>query len=155
MSEIDFIRLTPAGQMVGENAAETEELKQMLAHAEEYIKSFHWCPKITERYFGAGVGGVFALFLFKFDRSINADDDRLWVVEGDLPSAYFVTDHAHDPASALATYCQLMDDWAGAILNGRPLDTVFPIAVSPTVEHANMLKSRTTFIRDSIIPMLR
>jgi len=76
--------------MHGEDEEETKMLKVMLSEAESYIASFHWSQPIKERYLGFGVGNVVALFLFRFDKPIRETDDWLWVVVGDLPSAYFV-----------------------------------------------------------------
>src|SRR5256885_471720 len=87
---VDLGCLTLVGKMTGEDAAETEQLREMLARAEAYLRSFQWCPPIAERYIGFGIGGVIALFLFKMERAINNTDEWLWVVGGDLPSAYFV-----------------------------------------------------------------
>ena len=101
---------------------------------------------------GVGVGGVVALFLFKFVRPINDIDRCLWIVTGDLPSAYFVTDQAREPASALKVYCKLMEEWAEAVINNKSLDDVFPVNVTPTIAHAEMLRARTIFIRDRILP---
>ena len=116
------------------------------------MKSFKWCPPIRERMFGCGVGGVVAVFLFKFVTKISGTDDSLWVIEGDVPSAYLVTDNAPDSASALTVYCNMMDEWAEAILNGFALDSVFPVAAPLTVEMATMLLSRTKFIREQVVP---
>jgi hypothetical protein len=154
MSEINLSLVTSVEAMVGEDQAETDELKRMLANAEAYIRSFSWCPAIVERYLGVGIGGVIALFLFKLARPIDGNDNWLWVVEGDLPSAYLVTDQATNPAAALNVYCELMDDWSDAVLRNRPLADVFPVKIEPTPKHAEMLRSRTKFIRERIAPML-
>ncbi len=151
---IDLNLLTPAEHIEGDTADETAALKEMLARAVAYLKSFSWCPLITERYLGYGVGGVLALFLFRLQPAINGEDEWLWVVVGDLPSAYFVIDEARDPASALEAYCELMEDWAEAVLSKSSLDEVFPVTAAPTKKHAEMLKSRVRFIRKNILPSL-
>jgi hypothetical protein len=124
----------------------------MLRDAEEYIKSFEWCPPIKEMYLGCGVGAVVAVFLFKFAATISGKDDNLWIIEGDLPSAYLVTDDAPDPASALNVYCDIMDEWAQAVVNGSSLEDLFPVTAPATVENACMLLSRTKFVREQVIP---
>ena len=148
-------RLTPASEMVGEDDSDTRLLKEMLLRAEAYLKSFQWCPAVVERFFGCGVGGVVAVFLFRVSTRIDGTDDLLWVVEGDLPSAYLVTDDAPDPASALSTYVGLMEAWARAVLEGSSLAATFPVSAPPTPQYANMLLSRTQFIRERIIPPCR
>ncbi|HUO04093.1 MAG TPA: hypothetical protein VMU16_02740 [Candidatus Binataceae bacterium] len=138
--------------MTGQDEADTRLLREMFERAESYVKSLEWCTPITERFFGYGIGGIIAVFFFKFATKINGTDDRLWVVVGDVPSAYLVTDNALNPAAALSLYCDMMEAWATAVLNRTPLDVVFPITAEPTAEHANMLLSRITFIREKIIP---
>lgn len=149
---LDLSRLIPAADIAGEDESETAELRGMLRDAEAYLRAFDWCPSIVERYLGYGLGGVIALFLFQLGEKIQGVDDQLWVVVGDLPSAYLVCDEAATPAAALEVYCGLMEDWAQAVLNGSSLDDVFPVTAEPTTEHANMLLSRTKFIRECLIP---
>ena len=150
---VDFKRVIPADHIAGEDQAETRQLREMLHRAETYLRSFKWCPPVVERFLGYGVGGVIAVFLFKLAEKINGTDDFLWVVEGDVPSAYLVTDNAPDPTSVLEIYCEMMEEWANAVLNGSPLDVVFPVGAPATRDNANMLLSRTRFIREKLIPI--
>jgi hypothetical protein len=154
IAPVDLTKLTPAAEISGEDSTETAILQEMLADAERYLGSFRWCPTISERYMGFGIGGVIGLFLFRLSRPIGGADDWLWVVVGDLPAAYFVVDRANDVKSALATYCDLMDDWINAIARRQPLDGVFPVAAEQTDENSRMLRSRIDFIRKRIIPSL-
>ncbi len=149
---VDINRLVPVERMTAEDAIETRLLRDMLDEATEYVKSFKWCPQIGQRYLAYGLGGVAAVFLFEFETSIQGADHCLWVVVGDLPSAYFVTDRAPDGAGALDVYCELMEDWAQAVENESSLDKVFPVRAAPTKERAAMLRSRIEFIRTRLIP---
>jgi len=148
-------RMTLVKDMVGEDDEETALLHEMLKNATRCITGFPWCPPIEDVFLGAGIGGVVALFLFHFREKIKGTDDWLWVVVGDLPSAYLVLDNSPDPVCALEGYCELMDDWAKAVLDGQSLDDVYPVKAEPTEEHARMLLSRLEFIRDRIIPHWR
>ncbi len=74
---------------------------------------------------------------------------------GDLPSAYLVLDQAEDPASALEVYCQLMDEWAQAILAGRTVKVVCPGRAAPSRENAMALLKRLEFIRSRLLPNWR
>jgi hypothetical protein len=152
---VGWKKLVPAERIVGDDAEETGLLQQMLQEATDYLKSFRWCPPIDRIYLGAGVGGVVAAFLSHFRERIRGTDEWLWVVVGDLPSAYLVTDQADNPVSALKVYCQLMDDWANAVLEGRPLDDVFPVEAKPTPDNAQSLLRRTSFIRTRLLPNWR
>jgi len=149
---VDLESLTPAEEIVGEDTEETALLKQMLQNATEYLRGFRWCPPIDKVYFGWGVGGVVATFLFHFQKPVHGTDEWLWVIEGDLPAAYLVLDQASDPGSALEVYCQLMDDWAKAVLDGRPLEGVFSVKAEPTPENARNLVKRLNFIRTRLLP---
>jgi len=42
-------------------------------------------------------------------------------------------------------------EWVAAVRVGRSLDDVIPVDVAPTLEHADMLQSRLSFIRDRIL----
>jgi len=152
MSEPDMKQVVPVEEMRGDCEEDTTLLKEMLEQATNYLKSHKWCPEIEEKYFGFGVGGIVAVFLFKFNKKIEGTDDFLWVVVGDLPLAYFVVDSANNPKEALEAYCELMEDWAAAVTNGTSLDEVYPVNVPPTSEYAKMLSSRICFIREEIIP---
>ena len=152
VTKVDLAKLTPAEQVSGEDAEETVLLREMLHSAKEYVQSFRWCPSIDRVYFGCGVGGVVAVFLFHFSERIGDSDEWLWVIEGDLPSAYLVLDQAGDPASALDVYCQLMDEWAKAVLERRSLEDVFLVKAEPTPDNAKNLMTRLNFIRTRLLP---
>ena len=155
IQHVDLEKLTPAEQIVGEDPEETGLLKEMLRDATDYLRAFRWCPPIDRVYLGYGVGGIVAVFLVHFHERIQGTDEWLWVVAGDLARAYFVLDQANDPASALEVYCQLMDGWVKGVLEGRPLDDVFPVEVEPTVDNATNLLKRLDFIRTRLLPNWR
>ena len=136
---VDMRTVMPANKMIGEDADESRSLQEMLHRAEAYLTSFQWCPTIDASYFGCGSGGICAVFLFKLAAKINGADDLIWVVEGDLPSAYLVTDFAPDPISAASNYCNLMDEWAMAVLNGSSLESAFPVGVEANEYNATRL----------------
>jgi hypothetical protein len=151
---VDTSNLTPGTSIQGEDEEETTLLRAMLVEARDYIRSFRWCPPISEEYLGFGVGQVFAVFLFRFAKPISETDDCVWVVVGDLPSAYFVVDDAPDPRSAAQVYCVIMQDWINAVLNKTPLEDVYPVKADATAEMAQMLDSRLRFLRETILPMI-
>ncbi|MEL6339763.1 MAG: hypothetical protein AAFQ65_07635, partial [Myxococcota bacterium] len=82
----------------------------------------------------------------------GSEDTWLWVVAGDLPSAYFVVDDSGNPKEAMQTYDELIRDWISAVRNGSSLEEVFPFEVSPTLEHAEMLETRLDFLKERITP---
>jgi len=153
VSELDMKQVVPVEEMKGDCEKDTNLLKEMLEKAINYLESYKWCPEIEKIYFGFGIGKIVAVFLFKFKGKIkDSDDEFLWVVVGDLPSAYLVIDNAPSPKEALEGYCELMEDWVNAVRNGTSLKDVYPVAASPTEEHARMLSSRINSLRRDIIP---
>ena len=111
MPDVELEKMTPVEFMAGADAEESKHLQEMLRRARGYLRGFRWCPPIDRVYLGCGAGGVVAVFLFHFGEPVQGTDEWLWVVEGDLPSAYLVLDRASDPVSALEVYCELMEGW--------------------------------------------
>jgi hypothetical protein len=105
-------------------------------------------------YLAHGVGGLIALFLVEFPRKINGTDDRLWVVVGDLPSAYLVVEPDDSAADALERYCGLMEEWIVAVRDGGDLSKVYPVTAEPTPENAELLERRVAFLLAEIIPSI-
>jgi hypothetical protein len=138
--------------MRGDNDQDTALLRQMFKEAESYLCSFDWCGSIAQSYFGLGIGGVVAVFLFRIVPKQEGVDEWLWVVVGDLPSAYLVTDDNPTPASALEAYVAEMSAWVDAVENGRPVADLIPVNVPPTRENSQQLRNRLTFLSANVIP---
>ena len=62
-------------------------------------------------YFGDGYGGIVAVFLFRIEAERAEIDEWLWVVFGDVPPAYLVTDIAKSPSQALEAYVAEVSKW--------------------------------------------
>jgi hypothetical protein len=100
---LDLATLVPCTEFVAEDAEETALGAEMFYRARTYVQSFDWCDEVRECYVGdIAVPGVIAVLLFRIASSHDAVDEWLWVVTGDLPPAYLVTDDAPTPAAALA-----------------------------------------------------
>jgi len=78
----------------------------------------------------------------------------LWVIVGDLPSAYLVVETDDSPADAMERYCGLMEDWIAAVRDGTSLQDVFPVTADPTPESALLLEKRIAFLLAEIIPRM-
>ncbi len=150
---IDLTSVVPIARMQGHDDMETRDLHRLHDEATAYLKGFRWCSLVHESFFGGGVGGVVGIFLFHIVPLDDADP-WIWVVAGDLPSAYFVTDDAPTPAAALDVYCALMRAWVDAVRSGAPLDDVYPVGVTPTPEHADLLEARLASLTHEIRPTL-
>jgi hypothetical protein len=139
--------------MRGEDEEDTLLLRRSLEEARDYLRRFSWCRRIREEFFGLGVGGIFAVFLFHIEPAPGADD-WLWIVSGDLPPAYLVCDKARSPRDALLTYCTLMEEWIAAARTGRGLDAAFPVSAEPTGASAELLEKRIRFLRNEVLSNL-
>jgi len=124
----------------------------MAADAAAWLAAHSFCPGIERAFWGAVVPPVFGLFLVEVAAIAGAPVDRwLWVMTGDLPSAYFVVDRGRTAREAIECYCELMADWVAAVREGRSRRGVFPVAAKPTIEHADMLASRIEFLRANLV----
>ena len=146
--------VTAIAEMSGDDEEDTRLLHAALAEAREYLGGMTWYRGVKETYFGLGVGGVVAVFLFRIDPAPDVDE-WLWVVVGDLPSAYLVTDEAPTPLAALEVYCELMDEWVEVVRRGGDLDEVYPVAAEASPENAADLARRIAFLRSEVIPAFR
>ncbi|MHC4957504.1 MAG: hypothetical protein ACYTGN_03950 [Planctomycetota bacterium] len=144
--------LTRVEDMRGEDEQETAALQALAAEARTYLLGSEWCEGTTQEFLGLGIGGVVGVFCFEIVPAAPEVDEWLWVVVGDLPPAYLVTDNAPTALEALRVYCGLMLDWVDAVRAGADLAAVFPVDVAATEEHAALLEQRVQFIVDEVIP---
>ena len=152
MTDISYFSdVIPIHEMQGDDHEDTDLLREMSQKADYFITSQRWCPTISEKYFGFGIGKIVAVFLYHFDSLINETDDWLWVVVGDLPSVYLVIDNTTSAMDALEGYCELMEDWANNIMSDNSVEDCYPVKAAPTKEHAQMLLSRIEFIRKEFL----
>ncbi len=147
---MDISAFQPIEAITADTPEEADRLRGLAVEALDYIQGFSWCPPLRQVLLAYGIGGVIGLFLVRFTEPAGGVDDELWVVSGDLPLAYFVTDDAPTPAEALSTYCDLMESWAEAVLEDGSLDEAFPVGAEPTQENAEALRKQLDFIRQLI-----
>ncbi len=155
MSAVDFDTVMPSTQMTGDCPEDTQLLREALAKAHAFISGHAWCTRVREQYFGLGVGGIVSVFLFEIAPERGDIDELLWVVVGDLPSAYLVADEARDPAEALAQYITLMRQWISAVNEGGDLSAVYPVAAAATSANAAALEGRLDYLEKDLLPEWR
>lgn len=153
MNEIDYSKVVPISEMSGDDEEDTDLLRSMLTEAERYIISQKWCNKILEQFFGLGVGGVVAVFLFHIKPSGKNIDEYIWVIVGDLPPLYITVDVAPNPACALDAYIGTMEDWANAAIEGKDVNRLVPINACPTKKNGKALKKRLDFLDKKILSL--
>jgi len=151
MDPLDMYKVTPLSAMVGDDEEDTALLRQMSAEARCYLSGHEWCRGILEGYFGLGVGGVVAVFLFRIVPSRQDVDQFVWVVVGDVPPLYITTEDAPNPASALDGYIGAMEVWADAAVNMKSLEGLPPVSAAATPANGLALKRRLEFIDKRVL----
>jgi len=125
----------------------------MATDAAHYLTSFDWCSAIRNAYFGDGFGGIVAVFLFQIIPAKSDVDEWMWVVVGDVPSAYFVTDDIKTPRAALDAFIWHRSQWIECVQSGRPVTgDIMPVNMPPTLENAEALNTRLEVIRTELLP---
>ena len=126
-TELPVSGVIPVDQIFGDDAENTRLLREMAFKAQNYISRFSWCLSVREAYFGDGYGKIVAVFLFRIEPSRPDVDEWLWVVVGDLPSAYLVIDECQTPSQALERYINMMSEWVKLAKKGRSSEDVVPV----------------------------
>jgi hypothetical protein len=152
---IDTSRFPVGRDIDYDSPDEAEAIEALTAQAHAFVHSYRWTPPIEQLTLAFGVGPLLGLYLMRFEPGGKPEDRERWVVVGDLPSMHFETDDTPEPWLALKLYCAIAQDWADNVLAGRDLSDSYPIKVTPTAEHAQMLLDRIAFIRNELIPLAR
>jgi hypothetical protein len=147
--------VVPIEQMSGEDKEESRRLQEMAIEARDFLTNFQWCNAIREEYFGGGCGKIIAVFFFRIEPSLPDVDEWLWVVVGDLPPAYLVTDDCQTPSQALESYIYEMSKWVKLAKRWRKSEQVIPVSAPATPEYAEMLEGRLKILRKVAIPAFR
>ena len=134
---------------------EIEEIQSILGlydEAREYLESFDWCVSTKKVWYDKdhGIYEKIGVFLFEIEPLNDTVDDFIWVIVGDLPSVY-LDKSVTTGQEALETYCELMQEWADNIKSGKSLDECYPVPVDTTIENAELLSGRISFIRRELL----
>lgn len=143
----------PVSHLTGEDEDEMQRLWDMARKAQDFISEFEWCRGIVDLYFGAGIGDVFAVFLAHINPARAEVDRYLWIVVGDIPSAYLVTDDCPNPQKALEGYIREMRKWVVLAKQNRNSKEVIPVNAPSTPEWAVTLEKRLNKLEEEIIPL--
>jgi hypothetical protein len=147
--------VVPLDQMTGNDEDDIRLLRVMASGAENYIRSFAWCKRIQEAYFGDGYGGVAAVFLFHIEPARADVDEWLWVISCDVSPAYLVTDSCKTPSQALEGYIEEVCKWIELAKQGRSSKDVIPVCMPATLENAVDVERRIKVLREAIVPAFR
>ena len=150
---LDMTRVVASSRMGDEEPQEDAPARSKLFdRASSYLLSFSWCDQILESYFGLGVGRLVAVFLFRIRPTRPEVDKWLWVIVGDLPFAYLVTEQTPNPACALKAYIVLMRQWVEAVMRGESVEDLIPVNVEPDVTWAAELQGRLDLLEAELLP---
>lgn len=151
-SQIDISKLVPTKNLHGDDEEDTVLLNEMLRDAKDYVSNLSWCRSIGESFVSeVAIGGVVAVFLLRIEPASPDVDRELWVIVGDLPPAYLVTDQATDGEAALRLYIGEMRRWVDGVRNQLDLENVIPVEAPPTAENADVLETRLDYIEYHIL----
>jgi len=139
----------------GDDDLDAKLLREMADEAIDYIRSFDWCAELHESYFGDGVGGIVALFLCRVTIRKIEEPEWIWVVVGDLPSAYMEFDVAPNPRAALLRYIEGVEEWLAATPEERSSDNLIPIEVPHGDDLMDALRGRMETLRSIVLPNMR
>ena len=137
---------------------ELEDVDELLAtlklyqEAKSYLEEFDWCSKIKNGWYdrGSAVYEKIGVFLFEIEPINKTVDDFIWVIVGDLPSVY-LDKSVTTAQKALEIYCELMEEWAENVKNGKSIEECYPITAEPTIENADLLLTRVSFIKKEFL----
>jgi hypothetical protein len=134
---------------------EIEEIQSILGlydEAKKYLENFDWCISTKKCWYDKdhGIYEKIGVFLFEIEPLNDTVDDFIWVIVGDLPSVY-LDKSVTTGQEALETYCELVQEWADNVKNGKLLDECYPVPVDTTIENADLLNSRVSFIRRELL----
>jgi len=147
--------LTPAKDVVGGDEQDTFLLRTMADDANRYISAFPWCKTVLDSYFGGGVGGIFAVFFFHISASRIDVDAWIWVMVGDIPSAYLPLSDCGSPAEAFRAYVRGMSNWVELARKGQkgtPEQGVPTVNTPATPEWAERLNQRLNALTLAVKP---
>lgn len=153
-SRLEVSGIIPVEQMAGEDEEDSALLREMEDNAEKFLKFFPWCLEIQESFFGAGIGGIVAIFFFRIAPSRPDVDEWLWVVVGDMPPAYLVIDRCKTPSEAIEAYIEEMSEWVELARHGQESADVIPVNVPNTPEWAENLSSRLKTLKTILLPQI-
>jgi hypothetical protein len=150
--------LIPAAKVSGADEADTELFLSMWTEANRYIASLPWCSAVIDSYFGGGVGGIFAVFLFHIRPGRAGIDSWIWIMVGDLPPAHLRLADCHSPAEAFEAYIRGMSKWVDLARKGKKgtaRQGVPSVPLPATPEWADRLNQRLDGLRLAIRPLFQ
>ncbi|MFT6408381.1 MAG: hypothetical protein ACJAQ6_001799 [Arenicella sp.] len=148
---IDFSKVTPVSELQEPSSAESTYIVEYLKEAEAEVNQYAWNDGIKQSYFGIGEANVYAVFLFEIIPGRDDVDDFLWVIVGDLPTAYITCEEAPNPACALDGYIGAMEQWIDAAFYGTSLEGIFPVKIDANLSNAKQLRNSLDYLDENVL----
>ena len=124
---------------------------EYLKDAITFLNQHTWHEGFTNVYAGLVVEGIIGIYLFEIIHSRDDVDDFIWVITGDIPSAYITCEDAPNPACALDGYIGAMREWVKAVNSNQGIEDLIPVNVPPTKTWAEKLENRLNFLDKKIL----
>jgi hypothetical protein len=148
--------VVPIERMMGDDSEDTALLRPMLQDTRKYLESFSWCDSVKSEYFGGGIGGIFAIFLFHILPARAEVDAWMWIVVEDIPPAYIPLENCKSPLEVFNAYIEGMTKWTRAARKGRTgaeEKDLPPVNVAATPLRAEDLKSSLQMLKELAKPI--
>ena len=143
--DIDFSSVIPIADSAQKTSADVSETYHC---AREYMENQKWCLRILETFSGIDEGYILGVFLFKILPSDENMEEYLWVVVGDLPPLYLVTEAVPTPAAALLRYIEEMTAWAEAAIAQTDRSGLPPVEAAFSEENGFALRTRLQLLQE-------
>ena len=134
---------------------EDPDVAMLAAEARTFLSGHAWVTAVRDGRLVYAIPAVLGVFQFDVDAAREDIPSPLWVVAGDLPSAYLPCDELPTWEEALDGYVWEMQRWVDAVRAGESVEELIPTGVAPTREHADLLARRLDFLRHEILDELR
>ncbi|WP_421917384.1 hypothetical protein [Mesorhizobium sp.] len=131
-------RLPPANISTGE-----DDLDFARIEARQYLEFYNWVCTIKGEYLGYGAEGIIYIFLFEISPRQTGCPKWIWLIVGDVPSAFIPGDGATTPYEALDEYIGAMEEWVKAARRGKSVAKLIPVNVDANPANAEMLDGRS------------
>lgn len=129
-----------------------KEVLQLYHEARSYLLSFSWCKEIKNCELYINLGKPLCVFLFEIENLSSPDDRFLWTIVGDIPPMFLDIYGARTTIQALEDYVTLAADWINAVRQGKSVADCYPFNIDSTIEMANLLDLKISFIQNQVIP---
>lgn len=127
------------------------ELKAIHEEAKNYLLGFKWCTEIKSSFLYTNLGSTFCIFLFEIVNSQSNEDDFLWVIVGDIPPMYLDVYGPQTTKEVVEDYIGLSEDWISHVKGGKLVNECYPFNVEPTIEIAELLEKRVSFMKNTLL----